>query len=175
MLSGSAWSFSARRQFHCRPEPTGCCDEAIATRDGKLDLVAVNTVGNSASVLLGNGDGTFLSAKTFSISGLSPGDQALADVNGDGKLDLITANRTSNNVSVLRQQYTVPGSQRFTFPVGTNPYSGCCRVNGDGQSPISLPPTGIVGDAAARLERRRSFKGSHQQRRRCESAVHCDR
>jgi hypothetical protein len=54
--------------------------------DGRPDLAVVN--GNSAGVLLGNGDGTFQTVVTFTSGGISV---AAADVNGDGKPDLLAA------------------------------------------------------------------------------------
>jgi Bacterial Ig-like domain (group 3)/FG-GAP-like repeat len=44
------------------------------------------------SVLLGNGDGTFGAAATYSSGGLESFSVAIADVNGDGKADLLIAN-----------------------------------------------------------------------------------
>lgn len=62
-------------------------------RDGKLDLAVLNVAGNGSgngtvSVLLGNGDGTFQTAKTYDVGGPNPTTIAVADFNGDGKLDL---------------------------------------------------------------------------------------
>ncbi|HXC00962.1 MAG TPA: Ig-like domain repeat protein [Terriglobales bacterium] len=88
--------------------------------DGKPDLVVANC-GPSGSdscantpldgvvtVLLGNGDGTFQPAVTYSSGGLSADYVAVADVNGDGKLDILVAsyfdtyyNSTSGMVGVL--------------------------------------------------------------------------
>jgi hypothetical protein len=66
--------------------------------DGKLDLAVANAVSHEVSVLLGNGDGTFLPATTFaagftSQSSFFDASEALvaADFNGDGKLDLAVA------------------------------------------------------------------------------------
>ena len=67
--------------------------------DGKPDLLVANdccvagvpsfgTVG----VLLGNGDGTFQTALTYSSGGVRPQSVAMADVNGDSKPDLLVAN-----------------------------------------------------------------------------------
>jgi len=73
-------------------------------KDGKTDLVTANKSSQTVSVLLGNGDGTFKSAKTFSIvgfNGLSPSSVVVGDFNKDGKLDLVTANNLSNNISLL--------------------------------------------------------------------------
>lgn len=65
--------------------------------DGNIDLVTVNRnvqgsvpVGN-LSVLLGNGDGTFQTARTVSVGG-EPTTVVAADFNGDGNLDLAVGN-----------------------------------------------------------------------------------
>ncbi len=54
--------------------------------DGKLDLVVVG--GASASVLLGNGDGTFGAPASYAAP--SPNSVKLGDFNNDGKLDVGT-------------------------------------------------------------------------------------
>src|SRR5712691_8484632 len=58
--------------------------------DGKPDLVVSNVDSNTVSVLLGNGDGTFLPAVSFPV-GPNPWYFAVGDFNGDGKLDLAVA------------------------------------------------------------------------------------
>jgi hypothetical protein len=69
--------------------------------DGKLDLVTTNYTSDSLSVLMGNGDGTFLPAVNLSLDGSSPSGKytqqpeavVVGDLNHDGKLDLaVTAN-----------------------------------------------------------------------------------
>jgi len=68
--------------------------------DGKLDLVAANAGSSTASVWLGNGDGTFGSRADFP-TGLTPKMVAVGDMNGDGIPDLVTANQDDASVSVL--------------------------------------------------------------------------
>ncbi len=81
-------------------------------RDGKPDLVMANLggvftpFGNTVSVLLGNGDGTF-GAKTNYGTGLRPQSVAIADLNGDGELDLAVSTG-ANAVSVLLSIINVP-------------------------------------------------------------------
>jgi hypothetical protein len=69
--------------------------------DGKPDLVIANQ--NDApelgvvGVLLGNGDGTFQAAKTYSSGGAEADSIAVADVNQDGRLDVLVMNVTFAN------------------------------------------------------------------------------
>ena len=67
--------------------------------DSKPDLLVANwcATGNncgdgSATVLLGNGDGTFQAAVAFASGALYSTSVAVADVNADGKPDLVLAN-----------------------------------------------------------------------------------
>ncbi len=55
--------------------------------DGNRDIVALNRLDKTASVLLGAGDGTFRRPMTFPLAG-SPVAVAVGDLNKDGKLDL---------------------------------------------------------------------------------------
>ena len=55
--------------------------------DEKLDIVAVNRLDNTVSILPGVGDGTFRQAITFAVSG-APVAVAVGDFNKDGKPDL---------------------------------------------------------------------------------------
>src|SRR6202035_971479 len=61
--------------------------------DGKADVVVteVPTANGSVGVLLGNGNGTLQTARTFA-AGIRPQEVAVADINGDGKPDLVVAN-----------------------------------------------------------------------------------
>src|SRR5579862_6341108 len=63
-------------------------------QDGKLDLAfgtGSNNGGNTITVCLGKGDGTFQPASHFSLPYYNAGDLKTADLNGDGKLDLAVA------------------------------------------------------------------------------------
>ncbi|PQA59658.1 T9SS type A sorting domain-containing protein [Siphonobacter curvatus] len=69
-------------------------------KDGILDLVTTNAVGNNVAVLVGNPDGTFQQTQYFAV-GSSPSQVKAFDVNKDGLLDLLVVNRASKSVSVL--------------------------------------------------------------------------
>ncbi len=70
--------------------------------DGRLDLVVANSLANSVSVLLGNGDGTFQTARNFDAGlGSGPIWVLIVDVNGDGRPDILLANQSRNSVGVL--------------------------------------------------------------------------
>ncbi len=73
---------------------------ADANDDGNLDLLVVNgclsystcVLGGGVGVLLGNGDGTFRAAQSYSSDRGGAASLAVADLNGDGKLDIAVAN-----------------------------------------------------------------------------------
>ena len=90
--------------------------------DTNLDLVVANGSGNSVSVLLGNGDGTFGPVVNYSV-GSYPYSVAVGDVNGDGKMDLVVANYSGNSVSVLLGNGDGTFGPAVNYGVGSNPYS----------------------------------------------------
>ena len=104
--------------------------------DGKLDLAVANsydaTGGNTVSVLLGNGNGTF-AAKVDYATGHFPYSVTVGDFNGDGKMDLAVANRTSNTVSILIGNGNGTFATKVDYGTGTNPASVTTGdFNGDG-------------------------------------------
>ena len=66
--------------------------------DGKLDLLLTNACADSSctngsvTILLGNGDGTYQPAVSYSSAGQTAQFAAVADINNDGNLDLLVAN-----------------------------------------------------------------------------------
>jgi hypothetical protein len=92
------------------PAGSGPNAAAIADwdQDGRPDIaIASNNSGNSSSILLGLGNGTFELPLTFATGGGNPAALAVNDFNEDGAPDLLVCNRTSQ--SVTRQLAGCPG------------------------------------------------------------------
>ncbi len=73
--------------------------------DGNLDIAVANkgttqAPGNTVSILLGNGDGTFQQPTSLTV-GANPSALAVGDFNNDGKPDLIVTNSGDSTVGVL--------------------------------------------------------------------------
>ncbi len=83
-------------------------------RDGDLDAVVANTGGNSISVFMNLGDGTFLAATP--IAAVFPSYITIADLNGDGLGDLAVADGDSTTAGL--EIYLNLGGLLFAPPVG---------------------------------------------------------
>jgi hypothetical protein len=89
------------------------------TNDTKLDVVVLDTLGDSLCIAPGNGDGTFGNVTTFAV-GTGPASVAIADVDGDGMLDVATVHPALGELHVARG--TTSGlAALLSIPVGTNP------------------------------------------------------
>jgi FG-GAP-like repeat/FG-GAP repeat len=119
--------------------PSGSSPTAIVAADfdnnGKLDVAVANGSGNSVSVYLGNGDGTFQTPVNYSTAVGYPDAMVLGDFNGDGKLDLAVALQRSNQVSILLGNGDGTfGPAHQEFSTGQNPVGlAIGDVNGDGK------------------------------------------
>jgi hypothetical protein len=99
-----------------------CLVSADFNNDGKLDIATSDWGGASASVILGNGDGTFNAPTTYSV-GATPQRICTADFNSDGILDLVTANFSSNNLSILFGMGNGSFNQANSIAVGDQPWA----------------------------------------------------
>jgi hypothetical protein len=88
------------------PPSVGASPTAIATgqfnitNNANADLVVTNSTDNTASVLLGNGHGTFAAQKILA-TGKGPAGVTTADFNSDGHPDLAVSNKTDGTVSIF--------------------------------------------------------------------------
>ena len=72
-------------------------------RDGHPDLLLTGYDNNGlgvATILLGNGDGSFQAAQNYP-AGLNVGSPAVADFNRDGILDIAVPDYLANTVNIL--------------------------------------------------------------------------
>jgi hypothetical protein len=125
--------------------------------DGHPDLLVANLCSDltsgecgpfgegSVAVLLGNGDGTFQAAVSYSsggdnANGVVVGHVAVGDVNGDGKPDLIVVNSSVTSCGGESGVGVLLGNGNGTFQAAVNYCSGsssnfvaAADVNGDGK------------------------------------------
>ena len=110
--------------------------------DGNTDLAVINETGETVSVLIGNGSGSFSAMPGEYSAGVDPIGIAAADLNGDGYLDLAIANFDvtfdfSGQVTVLRGT----GDGRFGPMTSLKVSDGPVAVvagdfNGDGKADL---------------------------------------
>ncbi len=108
--------------------------------DGNQDIVAVSWVlpAGQVHVLLGNGQGAFTLASTFTI-GARPLDLQLADFNVDGKLDAVVVNENSNTISVLEGDGTGQFARECCLGTGPAPVSVAVGdMNGDNHTDMAV-------------------------------------
>jgi len=109
--------------------------------DGKLDLAVCNGVGNSVTILLGDGAGHFVPHLSGIPVGNDPMTIVAGDFNNDGKQDLAVANFSDNTLTLLLGN----GDGTFTpatgspYPTGKGPYQiTAADFNGDGKLDLAV-------------------------------------
>jgi FG-GAP-like repeat/FG-GAP repeat len=108
--------------------------------DGILDLITPNFRGQSVSVFLGNGDGTFQAARNSFAGPVASVE--VAELNGDGRPDLVIATLgeyptfAANSVSGLLGN----GDGTFTAPdrVADSGFPAVGDLNGDGELDLAV-------------------------------------
>jgi ankyrin repeat protein len=90
--------------------------------DNKMDMAVANQGGDTVSVLLGRGNGTFQPQQTY-LTGSSPAAVAMSDINGDNKIDIAVANQMGGTVSVLLGHGDGTFQAQQTYLTGGGPVS----------------------------------------------------
>jgi hypothetical protein len=112
-------SFAAPLRF-----PAGKSPEAVVVEDfngdGIPDVATANSLDNTVSVLLGNGDGTFQHAINAPTGATKPMALAAAHLRRGGTLDLVTAN-DAGTVSILRGNGDGTFQAAVTYASGSHP------------------------------------------------------
>jgi Big-like domain-containing protein/VCBS repeat protein/FG-GAP repeat protein len=131
---------------------------ADVNNDGKPDVLVANyciamtnCITGLVGVLLGNGDGTFQAAVTYSSGGSRAVSLVVADVNGDGKPDVLVANqyfsfanRTTGGVGVLlgNGDGTFQPTLSFASGKGIGSSVAVADLNGDGKADLVVTTWG---------------------------------
>jgi hypothetical protein len=107
--------------------------------DGKMDLAVGNDALVGATILLGNGDGTFTAAANADPGG-APLTVVTGDFNGDGKLDLAVGDFADNTVRILLGNGDGTFKLTNTLPTGgVDPFAlAVGDFNGDGIADLVL-------------------------------------
>ncbi len=110
--------------------------------DGKVDIAVSNANGNTLSIVLGNGDGTFTAALN-QLTGIFPWGVVAAPFNRNGSPGLAVANSDSNTVTVLTAQLiqTATATASGVSPVGRGVHLVDASYAGDGNYASSVSAT----------------------------------
>jgi hypothetical protein len=106
LLGNGDGTFQAAMSYGSGGASASSVAVADVNGDGKPDLLVANhcassdCANGSGGVLLGNGDGTFQAAVSYSSGGLYTDAVVLGDLNRDGKLDLVVASEYASSSAV---------------------------------------------------------------------------
>ena len=150
LLGNGDGTFQSALSFSSSGDAAQSIAVADVNNDGKADLLVANVCASSGdctngsvSVLLGNGDGTFQSALSYSSGGQSAVSIAVADINADGRVDAIVANMCSSNGDCSS------GVVSTLLGNGDGTFQPALSYNSGGTSAVSVAVADINGDQKA--------------------------
>lgn len=120
------------------PSPNGAAD---FNNDGNIDLVTGNYDTADVTVILGNGDGTFMSRQDITVGSQTRG-IACYDFDGDGDPDIACASAAANHVSIIRNDGTGHFDTPVSFDAGGDGEYGLAGGDMDNDGIIDL----VVGN-----------------------------
>jgi len=148
---GSASGFQPYVTYPCGMGPAAILATDL-NHDGNADLaVADYNNGNTgfASVLLGNGDGTFQAATTWT-AGTGPDEIAVGNFNGDRFPDLVVTNLLANTMSVLYGNGNGTFQSPVNFDTGTYPIGVAAgQFNGERKISDDIAVANDLGDTVS--------------------------
>jgi uncharacterized repeat protein (TIGR01451 family) len=126
-------------------------------RDGKTDLVTANVGANTASVFLGNGDGTFAARTDYAV-GTGPVAVEVGDFNNDGVPDLAVASQSGGAVNILLGNGDGTFQAAIDAVTGIRPHSlAVGDFDGDGNLDLAAADDGgivlLFGNGDATFQR----------------------
>ncbi len=153
LINAGNGTFGASTSYAAGPNPDGL---AVGNFDGinGLDLAVANNTGpnGSVTILLNNGNGTFLPGGSYSVgSSVAAARVAVGDFNADAITDLVTVNRVGSNqtsVSMLRGNGNGTFNAPLTFPLGSIGWGADIAVglvNGDNRPDVVAIGLGGIG------------------------------
>jgi hypothetical protein len=165
----SAGQFRRPVYYRAGQRPHGVV-AARFTQSGNVDLAFTDLASNQVVTLLGNGDGTFQSPRTFSAS--NPIGLAVGDFNEDGNLDLVVveANGTGDGAVTIFLGDGKGGLKRSaSYPIGIESVNvTVADFNGDGHLDAAVTDFGFestpgdvivfFGNGRGKLRRVAKFK-----------------
>lgn len=108
------------RKFALNSPPTTSAFGDV-NNDGNLDIITVN-IGGNISVLIGTGDGDFVSETNYD-TGDQPKGLVLGDLNEDSFIDIVCANSFNHDLSVLLNNGDGTFNSELRYGVGLFPSS----------------------------------------------------